>query len=232
MSTITPLPTRIFLEGNIYRCSLTPLDGTILQMPTTGTAFSVGARVTLRAKNTTVQSDNHCIAYADLNFGTNKGGAFYVHATDGTLIAVLGNTTYTSTSVFTYNTEHQLTFTVDTTTTLKAYIDGTLVWTQTIVRKAVNGLTDNHIGTESVAFNGLYGTIRDAFVSKTLLSQSDVTSIQTGTYPTLGAHWKMDEGAGFACADVSGNGNTLMANADTNNSPVIYWKRSGRSICK
>lgn len=231
--TITVKPTRLYFDGNAAPGWIFPLDITIMQFPASSTAFSCGAVVNLRLKNTTIQNDDHCLFSADFSYGGNKGGAFYVNATDGSLNVFSGNTQYVSSAgLFTYGVDHQVTFTVSTGTTLKAYIDGTLVWTQTIARNAVNGGTNCPIGQEGFQFRGVYGTMRDIFVVKSELTQSDVTNIVAGTYPTLGVHYKCDEGIGQALIDSSGNKNHAIYYPSSSATPLIPWLSSGRTRLK
>lgn len=208
----TPQPVRLYFDGNDTVGYLVPTDTTILQVGAV-TDYTCGATVNLRKKNTTVQNDNHCIFSTDFSFGTNTGGAFYVHATDGSLRAFFGNTAYASSAgVFTYGIEQQVTFTL-TGTTLTGYINGTSVWTQTVTRVATAGGTGRYICMEGISgeynFRGLYGTIHDIFIVKSLLTPAQITAIVAGTYPSgLGIHYKCDEGAGPCLKDSSGNDNT------------------------
>lgn len=228
---ITTFPTTLYFDGNSHPGSFVPLSSTVMNFPASGTAFSCGAIVNLRKKQTTIQNDDHCLFFAGFNYGGNAGAAFYVAASNGSVNFFIGQTLYTSpTGLFTYEVPHQVTFTVDTTTTAKCYIDGVLVWTQTIVRLGAGNGTFNTICQEGNRFRGLYGTIREVFIKRALLSQADATSIAAETYDltTTDLYYKCNEGVGSAIRDFTSNRNFGIIWEDGGGGPFPWWKNSSR----
>ncbi len=216
---VTSDPPCLYLDGNRDDQTIQPLDLSVLKISATDD-YSVGAYVYLYAKTFTGSIDNHCLFSYDFNFGSNKGGAVYVHATNGALTAFSGNTSYTSsTGLFTYGAWHSVIFTISGTT-LKGYIDGVLVWTQTIARVATGGNNNCFIGQEGVKFRKIFGFLKNVFIVRRLLDQSTITNIVAGTYPTVDLLHYVDENNAQAIHDYSGNLNHSVA---TN--PI--WIRTG-----
>lgn len=199
--------TCIYFDGNAAPGWWQPLDVTIFQIGAV-TDYSFGVTVNLRKKQTTVQNDNHCLCSFDFSYGATQGGAAYVGATDGTLNFFFGQTLYTSAGgLVAYETDQTIVMTL-TGTTLKGYVQGALVWTQTVVRVATSFNNNSFIGQEGFQFRQLYGTMKNFFAVKSLLLQADVTAIQAGNYPAvLGLWYKCNEGAGIFSIDSSGNRN-------------------------
>lgn len=234
--TIISYPTKLYFDGNAIPGFFQPLDLTALQIGAV-TDYSFGAIVNLRKKSTSIQNDDHALMAFDFSYGGDAGGAFYIHATNGSFNVFFGQTNYASTTgLFTYETDQLVVVTI-TGTTLKVYCQApgaasSLVWTQTVTRKATGNNSNSYFCMEGFQFRGLYGTIRDIFIVKSLLTSTDVTNISAGTYPTLLGHWKCDEGIGFAIRDTSGNGNTALVIEGSNNSPFPDWRSSSRRVLR
>ena len=226
---------RVIFNGNWCDTRIQPLDYTALAVGASSD-FSCGAYVYLKGKteaNSAITNlDGHTIVNSDFHFTNNHGYLFQIGGSAGNLTIWSGNASYASSnSLVPYNQWTYVIFTL-TGTTAKAYVDGTLVWTQTIARKAGEGsLTTSKFGRENTGISssqrGLYGFMRDVFSTKTLLDQTAVTNIvSSGSYPTVDIHYKLDEGVGSVAIDYSGNNNHgLFRGVD---SPIDLWRHSAR----
>lgn len=216
--------TKLYFDGNADPNTFLPFDGTALQIGAV-TDFSIGAIVNLRKKTTTIQNDDHCIAYCDFSFGGDEGGAFYVAQNTGAVNVFVGASNYSSgISLFTYETEQNVIFTL-TGTTVACYIGGVSVWSTTVVRKATLGSTSNPIAQEGFQFRGLYGTIRNFFAVKRLLTSAEIASIQTRTYPAdLNPFYKMDEAVGIVLKDSGPNNNFCTITPISNGVAFPNWQ--------
>lgn len=194
--------------GNAANTVITPYDPAIMQIGASSD-YSIGAKVYLKPKSGGSEGgDNHGIANCDSDYGANKGYLFQVDATTGALVVYAGSTSYSSSAgVVPYNQWAHIAFTI-TGTTLKGYVNGSLVWTQTGFTRVATGSTGDKIfGAESLGFRELYGYAKDFWAVKSLLTLTDVGNITTGSYPTLGVHYLVDEGISYAARDTSGNTN-------------------------
>ena len=201
---------KLYFDGNYNNTVILPFDPTILEIGASSD-YSAGAKVYLKPKTGGAEGgDNHTIANCDFNYGGNTGCLFQVDNSSGSIQFWSGNTLYYSDEgLVPYFKECWVMFTL-TGTTLKAYVDGTLVWTQTRARVATGGGSkwEKIFGAESTGFRELYGYAKEFFAVKSLLSATDITNLIDGTWPSVGVRYKCDEGISYAAIDYSGNENT------------------------
>jgi hypothetical protein len=189
--------------------------------------FSCGMWVYLFRKPNgyTGYADNHTIYNNDLNYGGNTGYVFEINGYNGNFNVFAGNTGYISSSnVITYERLSHIALTL-TGTTLKGYVNGNLVWTQTITRKNVGTLSPTCFGTESTgAFTSrrrILGYFTEPFACNKCLTADEVASVMDGNLTTtvLGATsvaYALSEGSGTSLTDATGNGNTGTLFSATN----------------
>lgn len=238
LRNVASLPSveSLYFNGNFSDTHIGPTDKTVLQIGSSSD-FSCGAYVYLKKKteaNSAITNiDSHGLFNCDFHFTNNHGYLFQIKPSDGSLYAWSGNASYaSSTGLVPYYQWTYIIFTL-TGTTLKGYVDGSLVWTQTITRKAGESSTNEFFGRENTGYSsgsrGLFGFVRDVFSVKSLLDQTTITNIvSSGIYPTVDIHWKLDEGTGGIVLDYSGNKNNgrITPNAGTSPSPI--WIHSAR----
>lgn len=176
---------------------------------TNSNSFSVGFRGILRQKVT--GEDNHTIFNSNFNWITSTGYLFQV-SLDNKLVFLAGQNEYVSTYTLPINTPVSIIYTL-TGTTLKVYVNGTLIWTQTVIRVNSN-LTDEYkFGSEydSETLNSgrnLRADVYELFITSRELTQAEVTNIQNGVYPTLNLRYNfMSNNPGYVANDLTGNQN-------------------------
>ena len=212
-------------RGNTVEQRIVPTDLTPITLNAT-TDYSVGAWIHIKQKTVTGDSDSHTFVNCNLNYGGNLGYEIQIRPIIGNLSFYSGNTNYLSgENVVPYNKWCHIAFTL-TGTTLKGYVNGALVWTQTITRKADSGNNEGKIGTESTGTGNvrrMAGQMSQFFSTKTLLTAEQIADIYyDGKYPTLDIYYKLDEGTGASAVDSSGNGNTgtITGNSWSTNVPM------------
>lgn len=223
-ATSAAISTALLCGGNMTGINANPIDLSKMQIGLTSDWSGVW-KATLWMKNISPNNDDHCLGNYDLNFGGLLGYSFYASSNTGALKAVIGNTFYTSSSgLFTYGVPHYFGFTL-TGTTLKGYVDGALVWTVTVVRKAT-GSTNRHLlsegGAAGFASRTVWGLCYEIMSSLTLFSSTDMANIAAGGQPPAADfHYLCNERGGSALTDYSGNANHAMV-------VVPQWRTTGR----
>ncbi len=135
--SIIPFTSSQYFIGNTRNQYITPATPTVLSF-TSSDGFTVGARVKLFKKQATGNNDAMTIASMDFSFGANLG---YIAQVGNGFTFWSGSTSYNSTVYpIVYGKWHTVVFRVSGTT-LTGFVDGVLVWTQTIVRKNSVGAT-------------------------------------------------------------------------------------------
>lgn len=211
-SEATPptIPSWFNAKGNLTPNTVTPIDKTPLRIGLTSD-FSLAVYCKPMAKTATGNSSNHTFARMEFSFGNNFGYLAQAHGSNGSFRFWSGNTAYDSTTgLITYGVAQWIVFTL-TGTTLKVYINGVVVWTQTIVRKlgennaSIWFLQESAGATSST--NGILGPVYEAMSALRLFSDAEIAALVTGTYPTTDIRYKFTRGAGRWVADLSGNNN-------------------------
>lgn len=226
-TAVTPsITSTLYFNGDGSLQNIIPINVAALHIGSSS-SYSFGARVYLYPKTLPTSIDDQCLANCDLNYGTNTGYAFYVTASSGALQAVIGNIFYTSPAgLFSYGTWHYVIFTLGSTT-LKGYVDGVLVWVQTVQRVATGSAGNEGFMREFgdvTSGRNIFGYVQDLFSSLRIISQPDVNNIvNNGTYPTVDIRYKFNEGVGGALVDYSGNGNSGVVGTP-------FWTGSGRRL--
>lgn len=204
--------------GNLQSNTISPLDSTALRVGG-ASDFSIIAHVKPTYKTAQGNNDNATIARLDFSFGNNLGYLIQLHASNGSFRFWSGSTAYDSPAgLVTYGDRQWLSFTL-TGTTLRAYVNAGLVWTQTVARKAGDNNASMWFLQENsgagTAVRGFSGDVYRLLSTKSLLDSSALAAIQTGSYPALDIHYHFTRGAGKWVADLSGNDNHGFLGAES-----------------
>ena|GEM_PF-646076 len=165
--------------------------------------------------------------------GSNPRLFFTADATTGLYGRIGGSAdgwvTYPGTNNLTGNWKH-IAITVDSTGSQKTYLNGTLVYTNSLTGHTSLTLTDLYIGTSSSLSYFLKGTLDDMRIYNYTRTPGQITEDMNGGHPLGGSpvgsqigYWKFDEGSGTT-ADNEGNGGGAL-NGTINSAT---WSKAGK----
>ncbi len=186
--------------------------------------FTVVVKGRFKPKTATGNASRHTIARMDFNFGGVKGYLVQLNASDGQIWWWSGNTSYQSAAgVVPFNTDVKIAVRI-TGTTVTAYVDDVLVWTQTVARVGNDTGVNCWYLSEGGSQNGAFGAIYEIMSVKSHLTTTEMADIDAGTYPTLDVRYNFTRGAGRWTADLSGNNNHGLLGVES------WGFRAGRMI--
>ena len=202
----------LFCKGSFGNPRVRLTDESINQINTTSSySFACFAKLFYKSiAGAAPGNDNHTFVALDFDFGTNKG--YVIQFTNNFRFQIFyGNLSANSviTSIPIWDKWNHFAFTISGTS-LRVYINGSLIDTVTISRVANAGLTRKKLFAEdsSGACRGLYGFVDDIYIKKDyVLSQQEIRDMCfRNKYPTADVLFRCNDTSGLV-TDSSGNSN-------------------------